>query len=102
MPPAKPPLPPVIPAPLTSDEAQLIKKAVRRFYGDNAVVRNWGSDPTRIDLHVETDRAPGMELYDCLGELMTRIDRPINLDVTKRGRRVWGSAKLAYRQGVVL
>ena len=43
-----------------------------------------------------------MELYDCLGVLFTKIDRPIGLTVTKRGSRVFGSAKLAYRQGIIL
>ena len=102
MPSAKPPLPPATPASLRRDEARFIKETVRRYYGDDVVVRNWGSDPTQIALHVETGRNPGMERYDCLGQLMTRIDRQISLDVTKRGRRVSGSAKLAYRQGIVL
>lgn len=43
-----------------------------------------------------------MAEYDCLGALMTRIDRDqISLDVTRRGARVFGNAKLAYRQGVI-
>ncbi len=34
---------------------------------------------------------------------MTRIEREqISLDVTRRGTRIFGDAKLAYRQGVIL
>ena len=102
MPAAKPPLPPVSPAHLTAEEARFIKETVQRFYGNDAVVRNYGPHQNRLNLHVETDREPDMERYDCLGQLMLRIERQITLDVTKRGRRVWGNAKLAYRQGVVL
>ena len=44
-----------------------------------------------------------MREYDCLGVLLTRIDRQqINLEVTKRGTKILGDAKLAYRQGVIL
>ncbi len=44
-----------------------------------------------------------MRKYDCLGVLLTRIDRrQVSLEVTKRGAKVCGTAKLAYRQGVVL
>ncbi|MBA3896290.1 MAG: MFS transporter [Sphingomonadaceae bacterium] len=72
-----------------------------RFLGEGIVLRNFGHDPEGIAIHVETDREVGMEKYDCLGVLMTRIDRPISLDVTRRGTRVRGNAKLAYRQGVI-
>lgn len=103
MPAAKPPSPPVEPAPITQAEAALIKQAVRRFYGDDAVVRNWGPNPDRLYLHVETNRAAGMERYDCLGVLMSKLEREqIVLDVTRRGSRVRGNAKIAYRQGVIL
>jgi hypothetical protein len=93
----------VKPSPLAVDEAKLILETVRQFFGDSAVVRNCGPDPARLAIHVETDRDPGMEKYDCLGVLMTRLDRDqISMEVSKRGRRVRGDAKLAYRQGVVL
>jgi hypothetical protein len=42
-----------------------------------------------------------MAKYHCLGVLMTRVDRPIVLEVTRRGTRVHGNAKLAYRNGVI-
>ena len=94
--------PPVPPAPLSDDEAAFIKSTVERFYGIGTIVRSFGPDPSRIEIHVEADRADGMERYDCLGVLLTRIERPIGLTITKRGTRVHGSAKLAYRQGVIL
>jgi hypothetical protein len=103
MPVAKPQSARVDPAPLTSGEAKFITETVKRFFGDEAVVRSYGPDPARLAIHVETDRDPGMDKYDCLGVLMTRIERDqISLEVTKRGRRVRGDAKLAYRQGIVL
>lgn len=102
MPAAAPQSPPTPPAPLSVDEAAFIKVTVQRFYGDGAVIRSFGPDPSRIEIHVETDCPNGMELYDCLGVLFTKIDRPIGLTVTKRGSRVFGSAKLAYRQGIIL
>ncbi|MGJ4949527.1 hypothetical protein [Bradyrhizobium sp. HKCCYLS20291] len=66
-------------------------------------MRNFGADPARMELHVETSQDIGLAHYDCCGILMTRIDRDqIAVKVTRRGRRVSGRAKLAYRQGVVL
>ena len=103
MPEASEPLPPQTPAPLTKEERSFILDTVRRFYGDNAVVRNFGPDPDRIDLHVEADIGRDMTLYDCLGVLLTRIDRAaVSLEITKRGSKVYGPAKIAYRQGVIL
>jgi hypothetical protein len=103
MPQSRPAAPPVPPAPLDLGEARFIRETVKRFYGDNAVVRNYGPDPSRLSLHVETDIEPGMERYDCLGVLMCEINRDeISLEVTKRGRRIFGHAKIAYRQGKVL
>ncbi len=102
MPAAKAPLPPHTPAPLTPEEVSFIKQTVCRFYGDDAVVRNWGANPEHIDIHVEADRNSGHEIYECLGQLMLRIDRPIGLEVTKRGSRISGNAKLAYRSGEIL
>ena len=103
MPEASEPLPPQKPATLTKEEESFIVETVRRFYGDNAVVRNFGPDPDRIDLHVEAEIGRDMTLYDCLGVLLTRIDRAaISLEITKRGSKVYGPAKIAYRQGVIL
>ena len=52
---------------------------------------------------METDIEPGMERYDCLGVLLTRIERKqISLEVTRRGEKPRGSAKIAYRQGIII
>jgi len=103
MPKAKPPAEPMPPARLSDSEAAFIKRIVRQFYGDDAVVRNYGPDPRRLDLHVETAKQPGMEQHECLGLLMCEIDRDaIGLDVTKRGSRLRGAAKIAYRQGEIV
>lgn len=103
MPVAKPPTPPKQPAPLPPGEADYIRQCVHRYYGDNAVVRTYGPNPRRLELHVETDTEPGLERHECLGLLMCEIDRDyIGLDVTKRGSRIRGNAKIAYRQGQIL
>lgn len=102
MPAASPPIPAKEPAPLQEEERTFIKEAVRRFYGAGAIIRAYGPDPSRLDLHVETDAQPDMRKYDCLGVMMTRIDRPISLEVTTRGTKARGDAKLAYRQGFIL
>jgi hypothetical protein len=103
MPVASPPVPPRTPAPLRDSERDFIKEVVRRFYGQDAVVRNFGPDPERLELHVETDADDDMRKYDCLGVLLTRIDRrQVSLEITKRRTKAHGSAKLAYRQGVIL
>lgn len=103
MPVASPPTPPRTPAPLREGEREFIKETVERFYGRDAVVRNFGPDPDRLEIHVETDADLDLRKYDCLGVLLTRIDRrQIGLETTKRGAKAHGSAKLAYRQGVIL
>ncbi|WP_316177679.1 MULTISPECIES: hypothetical protein [unclassified Bradyrhizobium] len=103
MPAAKPQCPPQPPAPLSADEVIFIKDTIKRFYGDDAIVRNFGPDPARMELHVETGRDIGIAHYDCCGVLMTRIDRDqIALEVSRRRMRIKGRAKLAYRYGVAL
>jgi len=103
MPKAGPPSEPVAPAPLSQAETAYIKMIVRRFYGDDAVVRNYGPDPQRLFLHVEASNAPGLERDECLGFLMCEVVRDyISLDVIKRGVRIRGNSKLAYRQGQVI
>ncbi|QNE05624.1 hypothetical protein [Croceicoccus marinus] len=103
MPVASPPIPERTPAPLRDGEREFIKEAVERFYGPDAIVRNYGPDADRLELHVETDEEMDMRKYDCLGVLLTRVDRrDISLEVTKRGTKIRGNAKLAYRQGVIL
>ena len=97
------PLPIQKPADLRDAEAAFIRDTVKRFYGEDAIIRNFGPDPKRLELHVETNISPGMKLHDCLGMLMCHINRDsIALVATKRGGRIRGSARIAYRQGFVL
>jgi hypothetical protein len=102
MPKAHPPLPLEQPTPLSGQEEDYILKAVRAYYGSDAVVRNWGPDPRRLMLHVESDRDIGLDRYECLGLLMCEIIRDeIRLDASGPSGR-WKRHKTAYRQGVIL
>lgn len=102
MPQAQLPLPTKQPAPLTAEEERYILKTIRAYYGDDAIVRNWGPDPNRLLLHVESDRDIGLDRHECLGLLMCEIIRDqISLEATRPSGR-WGRAKVAYRQGVIL
>jgi hypothetical protein len=101
MPEAHPPLAPAPPASLRVGEAEVIS----HYYGADAVIRNWGARPDEsFASRGNEPRKAGVGIrYDCLGALFTRIDRKqIDLIVTKRGWPPSGSAKIAYRQGVVL
>jgi hypothetical protein len=104
MPKADPRLAPLSPFPLEDNEALFIKDTVRRFYGADAVVRNFGPERDRLMLHVEASQLPeGHGYWDCCGIINAKIDRSqISLCVTKRGQRLRGEAKIAYRQGTVL
>jgi integrase len=103
MPQAKPPTPPKSPAALSDAEVSLIKAAVERIFGEGAVVRNWGANPAELRLHVEATDVQGPRVSELLGLLYARIDRDrIGVSFTKRGSRVSGDDKIAYRQGVVL
>lgn len=102
MPKAKPAMPPKQPAPLTAEEERYILTTIRSYYGDEAVVRNWGPEPNHLMLHIESDRDIGLDRHECLGLLMCEIIRDrISLEATQRRER-WGRAKVAYRQGVIL
>ena len=103
MPAAKPPLPIKTPAPIDVAEARFITATAKRFFGCDAVVRSYSPDPDKLLLHVETSIEPDMQEYDFLGVLFARIEREqIAVEITKRGTKVRGSAKIAYRQGEVL
>jgi hypothetical protein len=103
MPQAKPPVPLEKPAPIPSEVVAIIKCAVADIYGDDAVIRNYGPDPSKLWLHVEIGKSPGMEEYDLAGQLLAKIDRrEIRVTVTKRAARRYGEAKIAYRQGIIL
>jgi len=102
MPKAHPPLPLQKPAPLTAEEERYILKTIRAYYGDDAIVRNWGPDPRRLMLHVESDRDIGLSRYECLGLLMCEIIREqIDLQASRRSGK-WKGYKTVYRQGVII
>lgn len=103
MPQAKPPTPPRSPAALSDTEAAFIKAAVGRIFGEDAVVRNYGPNPTELRLHVEAVDVQEPRVSELLGLLYARIDRDrVGVGFSKRGSRVTGDNKIAYRQGVVL
>ena len=103
MPQAKPPTPPRSPAALSETEAALIKAAVGRIFGEDAVVRNYGPDPAELRLHVEAEDIQEPRVSELLGLLYARIERDrIGVGFTRRGSRVTGNEKIAYRQGIVL
>ena len=102
MPMAHPPLPLTMPAPLTAPEQRYILKAIRSYYGEDAVVRNWGPDPRHLMLHVESDRDIGLDRHECLGLLMCEIIRDQISLVASRPSGRWKRHKTAYRQGVIL
>lgn len=80
-----------------------VKGEVQRIFGSDAVFRNCGPDPSQLWLHVEADDMEQSQKDELLGLLYARIDRErIGVDFTRRGSRVSGSTKIAYRQGVVL
>ena len=103
MPKAQAPTPPQSPAPLSDAETALIKEAVIRIFGPDAVVRNYGPNAAELRLHVEAENVMEPRVSELLGLLYARIDRErIGVGFTKRGTRVTGDHKIAYRQGVVL
>ena len=96
---------------LKAEEVAAIKEAARVAFGENAVVRLFGSrtDDTErggdIDLHVEID-PPADEwlargvFEDCL---FRRIEpQKVDLIVSKRGGTPRGFERIAYRDGIVL
>lgn len=96
-------MPPKSPVPMSAEEERYVLATIQTYYGADAVVRNWGPDPNHLMLHVESDREEGLARHECLGVLMCEIVRDqITLVATTRGQRIWGGAKVAYRQGVVL
>ena len=101
MPVADPQMPPETPALLKEDDVLFIRDTVKGFFGSAAIIRNYGTDANALRIHIETDQDLKLEKYDCLGVLMTKLNVS-HLEVTRKGRRVRGEAKIAYRQGVVL
>jgi hypothetical protein len=102
MPTAKPPVPAQQPCELSLELAALIRQTAHRIFGDEVVVRNYGTDPKALRLHVECATDPGMAVYDFVGSLMTLVDHIPHVEKTTAGAKPKGDAKIAYRQGIVL
>jgi len=102
MPPAKPQTPPQEPCELSSEQASFIRDTACRIFGDDAVVRNFGTDPDALRIHIETGGDDRTVVADFLGALLTRIDHIPAISTTRRGTKAQGEAKIAYRQGRVL
>jgi hypothetical protein len=99
---ANPPLPEKEPCALPEGLSHFIRTTVQQFFGNDSIVRNYGTDPEALRLHVETTVDDRLVAYDCLGVLVTRLDHIPHLEVSVRGTKVRGDAKIAYRQGKVL
>jgi len=103
MPQAKPPVPPKPVAELSAAEAALVREAVDRIFGSDAVVRNYGTLASELRLHVEAQDVAEPRVSELLGLLYARFDRDrIGVGFSKRGARISGDTKIAYRQGTVL
>lgn len=97
---------------LSGDYVEAIKAAARDAFGDNAVVRLFGSrvdDTLRggdIDLHVESDPIADEWLArGVFDEVLFRRIEPqkVDLILTQRGgRQPRGFERIAYRDGIVL
>ncbi len=98
MPQAEPPTPP---CKLAQEQASFVRESAQRIFGSDVVLRNYGTDPKALRIHVEAD-ACDLAVTDFIGVLITRLDHIPSVSVTKRGARARGDAKVAYRQGDVL
>ncbi len=96
---------------LTPHEVAAIKAAAREAFGDNAVVRLFGSrvddaiEGGDVDLHVETNPLPDMprKRFDFVLTLYRRLDHDkIDVIVSQRGGTPRGFERIAYRDGIVL
>jgi len=101
MPPARPPIAPQTPCDLLPEQSIFIREAAHRVFGDDVVVRNYGTDADALRIHVETSRSDCVTA-DFIGILLTRLDHVPSVSVTQRGAKIHGDAKVAYRQGKVL
>jgi hypothetical protein len=102
MPIAKAPLPPQQSCELSAELAARISAAVAKVFGPNAIVRNYGTNPGALRIHVETELDDPLRSYDLLGILLTFLDQRPHVEVTVRGMKPRGDAKIAYRQGLLL
>ncbi len=96
---------------LSPDEVAAIKDAAAAAFGDDAVVRLFGSRIRNdlrggdIDLHIETDAIP--DEWHARGRfedaLFQRIDpQKVDVVLTIRGGTPHGFERIAYRDGIVL
>ena len=102
MPQARPAQPPKVPCQLPGSLVAFIKNVAIETFGSDVVVRNYGTDIGAWRLHVEVGADTGMGPAVFIGQLLTRIDHIPLVEVTVRGQRPKGDAKIAYRQGVIL
>jgi hypothetical protein len=102
MPTAKPPTPPQIPCDLSEEMRSFVLMKAREVFGSDAVVRNYGANPNVLQIHIEVAAYESLDREDFLGKLMTRTDHIPHVELTIRGERPRGAAKIAYRQGVII
>ena len=96
---------------LTDEDIGVIKAAAREAFGDDAVVRLFGSraddalEGGDVDLHVEA--APLPDLRDRRWTMLRRLWRSLPYDkvdllISPRGGIPRGFERVAYRDGLVL
>lgn len=102
MPASKGPLPTRKPSLLPEELAILVKEAAKSAFGNDAVVRSYGEDVAKLQLHVECSDEPTFGCAEMIGQLLTKLDQMPIVAVTQRGSKVSGNAKIAYRQGYIL
>ena len=96
---------------LSQSDIVSIKEAARDTFGDDAIVRLFGSrtndalEGGDVDLHVEVPAAPDVSQrrWAMLNRLWRTLRyEKIDLLVSQRGGRPRGFERIAYRDGVVL
>ena len=102
MPVADDPIPPRTPARLPGELAQFVKLSAGRIFGNDAVVRSYGVSQDALRVHVEHSGDTSFGREELIGELVTRLDHIPHVEITRRGTKVTGDAKIAYRQGYIL
>lgn len=102
MPPARPPVAPQKPCVLSAELSDFIRCSAKRVFGEGASVRNYGTNADALRIHIEADGFHPLKSNELAGVLMTRLDHVPHIEVTQRGIRPRGDAKIAYRQGQVL
>ncbi|MBF9150760.1 hypothetical protein [Novosphingobium jiangmenense] len=101
MPVASPAQPPETPVELRPEIKSFIKQAAENVFGGDVVVRHYGTDST-WRIHVEIESCAGLDREAFIGILLTQANHFPHVEITKRGSKPKGDAKIAYRQGVIL